>query len=236
MTEASPAAASRELPGEKEIARTGFARPGSVSVFCRHVEGGCPTRKRVEEPAGLVVEDVNGAALMSARREPAVTAEVDADAEAPCAAASRLVLLYLGGLGPADVPDVDASVKRGAGEEAPVLAERDGPDLARVGGLFDLCVQVPLARLFRHRPDLDLAAEAGARRYLAIPRGREVVAAQLVRAAYRLGDRVGLVGRVVNVNRGGAAGGEQGSGRGGQGEDIGYVGCGGSVEIIRLLD
>jgi hypothetical protein len=138
--------------------------------------------------------------VVSARREPAVTAKVDTDTKASRAAAPRLVLLDLGWLGAANVPNIDPSVERGASQEAAVLAERNGPDFACIGGLLDLCVQLPLARLFRHGPDLDLSAEAGARRYRTISGGRDVVAAQLVRAAYRLDDRVGLVGGVVDMD------------------------------------
>ena len=88
------------------------------------------------QPTGLVIEDVDGAALVAAGGVLAVEAEVDTQAEATGGAGARgLVLLDFGsGAAGGHVPDVDAAVIRGGGEEAPVFAERHGPDLS--GGVL----------------------------------------------------------------------------------------------------
>lgn len=67
-------------------------------------------------------------------------------------------------------------------------------------------MRAPLARLRVGAPDLDLAAEAGARGYLAILGGAEVVAAEGVGAADGLSEGEGWRGGVVDVDTRGAAG------------------------------
>ena len=72
MIPASPAAANLLLPGENATARTGLARPTFVSFVLQTAETMPYQRERVENPAGIVVEDVDRATLVPTGRELAV--------------------------------------------------------------------------------------------------------------------------------------------------------------------
>lgn len=160
---------------------------------------------------------------MPAGRQFPVGAQINAHAEAASPRAARLVFLYLGGARVTDVPDVDPAVVSSPRQVPAVLAQRDGPDLPRLARLPDLRMLVPLSRLFRDGPDLDAAVEPGARGHLPVARCANVMAAELVGPADRLGDGEGRIVRVVDVDFRGATGGEDGSLGCCDGEDVGDV-------------
>lgn len=162
---------------------------------------------------------------MSARSELSVSAQVDRHAEAARARASRLILPDFGRSLFANVPHVYPAVICCACQELAVLAERNGPCLARLGVLIgDLRVKLPLTRVLVDDPDLQLAGKARAGSYTAIARGADVVTAELVGTADGLCDGDRRVGGVVDMKGRRTAGRENGSGCSSEPEDVGYVG------------
>ena len=88
-------------------------------------------------------------------------------------------------------------------------------------------VEGPVARVLVAGPDLELAAEAGRDGDVARPAagGAHVVDAEAVGVGDALDEgEGGRGGRRVDVEGGGAAGGEEAGFGGGEGEDVGYVG------------
>lgn len=141
----------------------------------------------------IVVEDVDSAVLVAAGRELAIPAQVHTHAEAPRAGTPRFVLAYhLWGILIQNVPDQDSPIPRRRRKILPVLIKRNRPHrriLGHVAGYFG--VDVPLARVGADAPDLDLAAESRAGRYLAVVRGAEVVATKGMSAADGLSEPEG---------------------------------------------
>lgn len=145
---------------------------------------------------------------MATRGELAVAAQVHTHTKAPRVGAASLIFAnHLGRVLIQDIPHEDLAVPRRRREVLPALIERNRPHGRILGGLGrHLGVRDPLARLRAGAPDLDLAAEAGARGYLAILGGAEVVAAEGVGAADGLDEGEGGRGGVVDVDARGAAG------------------------------
>lgn len=145
---------------------------------------------------------------MAAGGELAVRAQIHTHAKASRAGASSLILAYhLGRILVQNIPDKNPPIPGCRGKILSIFIERNRPYggiLGHVAG--DLGVDVPLARVGVDAPNLDLAAKSGARRYLAISGGDEVVAAQWVSTADGLGERERGRGGLVDIDAGGAAG------------------------------
>jgi hypothetical protein len=74
---ASPAAASRVLPGEKATDRTGFARPdGPCQQKDSRDNSRRLTRKGIQDSSRIIVEDVDGSVLVPAGSEFTIAAQV----------------------------------------------------------------------------------------------------------------------------------------------------------------
>lgn len=170
--------------------------------------------------------------MMPRRRELPIRTQVHTQPKTARARATRLVGLHE--LPALQVPDMYPPIVRRARQVLLLAVERDGPHVAaalalRLGGR-DLEVEreVPGRRVAA--PDLDVAAEANRRRDGACAVGGkrgcgDVVRAELVRGeGLRDGEGARGVGGAVDVDRGGAAAGEEGGRGGGEGENLGSVG------------
>lgn len=196
------------------------------------------TRKRINHPPRIIIENIHPPTLMPARRQPPIHTQIHRHrktAPSPCARLIRLDPLL-----PNNIPHMHPPITGRAREIPLVRTQRHGPDIApssiptaRVLGRRDLPVQppftisTPLSRAFVEPPDLDLPAEPYARGDGAesAARGAHVVAAELVCIGDGLLEREGGVGGAVDAEGGGARGGEEGGGRWSEGEDLCWVGC-----------
>lgn len=146
-------------------------------------------------------------------------------------AAPRLICLDpLAGI---EIPHMDASVARRAGQEVLVGTQRNRPYVAAARlGRRHLPPQLPGAPVVAlASPDLDLAAEANARGDVAssVACGCDMVAAELVGSFELLLEGEGGLDGAVDADGRGAAGGEEGCGRRSEGEYLGRMGCSGLV-------
>lgn len=166
------------------------------------------TCERIDQAARVIVEDVDRPVLVAARGELAVAAQIHTHAKAARVGAASLILAnHLGRILIQDIPHKDLPVPRRRREVLPALIKRNRPYRRILGDISrHLVVRAPFTRVRAGAPDLDLAAEAGARSYLSILGGAEVVAAEGVGAADGLREVEGGRGGVVDVDARGAAG------------------------------
>lgn len=148
------------------------------------------TCEGVNQATRVIVEDVNRPVLMPTCGEFAVAAQVDTHAKAPRVCTPSLILAnHLGRVLIQDIPYKNFPISRRRRKVLPALIKRNRPHTRILSGIRrHLCVRDPLARVRAGAPDLDFAAEAGARGYLAILGGGEVVASEGVSAADGLGE------------------------------------------------